>query len=385
MAFGGRDMRAETIADLIGILYDCVLEPQRWAETLPMISTLGKSAASSIVVHDRSGSGGGRVFEHGADQSYLRLYFEKLAAAKTFPAKNATLDRLGDIATMTMLAGEREPLHSDFYLKWVKPLGFRDVMGVLVLKSGRRVAWFSVVRSEIQSLYDAKDLRLMSLLSPHVCRALLISDALDLRTIAAARLEETVDGLSTSIFLTEGQGRIAYMNSSAERLLKAGNALKSTNGRLTAVQPRARDTLSRALAQSVDGKAPPATGRHSIALPDADGAGLVANVLPLEWRDGKNPFASLPGAAAVIVQDPAEPARLPTQALAELYGLTPAESRVIEHIAHGQTPQHAADELGVNLTTVKTHLQKIFAKTNTARQADLVQLLARATPPLRNR
>jgi DNA-binding CsgD family transcriptional regulator len=87
----------------------------------------------------------------------------------------------------------------------------------------------------------------------------------------------------------------------------------------------------------------------------------------------------------VIVQDPAEPARLPTQALAELYGLTPAESRVIEHIAHGQTPQHAADELGVNLTTVKTHLQKIFAKTNTARQADLVQLLARATPPLRNR
>jgi hypothetical protein len=29
-----------------------------------------------------------------------------------------------------------EPLNSDFYLKWVRPLGFRDVIGVLVLKSG---------------------------------------------------------------------------------------------------------------------------------------------------------------------------------------------------------------------------------------------------------
>ena len=112
---------------------------------------------------------------------------------------------------------------------------------------------------------------------------------------------------------------------------------------------------------------------------------LVASVLPLEWRDGKNPLSSLPGAAAVIVQDPAEPVRVPTEALAELYGLTPAEGRVIEHIAHGQAPQQIADELGVTLTTVKTHLQKIFAKTNTARQADLVQLITRATPPVRDR
>ncbi len=376
-------MRADTLADVIGSLYDCVLEPERWSQALPLISSLGASTASSIVVNDRSGAGAAHIFEHGADQSYLRLYFEKLAATKALPAKTTVLDRVGDVATLTMLAGAREPLHSDFYVSWVKPLGFRDVMGVLVLKSGRRVAWFSVARSEIQAPYGQKELRLMGALSPHVCRALLISDALELQTVAATRLEETVDALSTGVILTEGQGRITYMNHSAERLLKSGSSLKATNGRLAAVQPRARESFSRALSLSVEGKAPPTTGRHFIALPGAEGAGFVANILPLQWHQGRNPLPSLPGAAAVIVQDPAASAEIPTEALAELYGLTRAEGRVLELIARGQTPQDAADVLGVTLTTVKTHLQKVFAKTETARQAELVQLVTRMSPPLR--
>src|SRR5688572_8537505 len=89
----GEAMRADTLADVIGSLYDCVLEPERWSQALPLISSLGASTASSIVVNDRSGAGAAHIFEHGADQSYLRLYFEKLAATKALPAKTTVLDR----------------------------------------------------------------------------------------------------------------------------------------------------------------------------------------------------------------------------------------------------------------------------------------------------
>jgi DNA-binding CsgD family transcriptional regulator len=225
----------------------------------------------------------------------------------------------------------------------------------------------------------------MELLSPHICRALLISDALDLQTIAAARLAETVDHLSTGIVLTEDSGRIAYMNSTAESILKDGNALKSTDGRLVASRPGARDALSLALERSVAGKAPPATGQYAVPLPDEDGAGLIANVLPLEWRDGRNPLATLPGAAAVIIQNPSEGAAPPIDAFGLLYGLTAAERHVLEHIADSHSPQETADRLGVSLATVKTHLQKVFAKTNTGRQADLINLVARSTAPLKRR
>jgi DNA-binding CsgD family transcriptional regulator/PAS domain-containing protein len=375
-------MRAETLSDIIGTIYECVLEPERWSRALHCISMLGESAASSIVVHDRHGAAASRVFEHGADQSYLRLYFEKLAAAKASPRDSSYLRHVGDLATMTMICGEREPLHSDFYLKWVRPLGFRDMIGVLVLRSGKRLAWFSVARSEIQAFYGDEEMRLMSLLAPHICRAFLITDALDLRTVSASRLEQTVDSLAAGVFLTEQGGRISYMNASAERLVKSGSVLRATNGRLTAVRTRARTALAKALTQSVDGKAPAKTGGHAVALPDEEGTGLVANVLPLEWREGRNPLSALPGAAAVIVQDPAEPPPLAGRAFADLYGFTDAELRVLQVIVRGLAPQEIADDLQLSITTVKTHLRNIFAKTNTSRQVDLIRLLTIATPPV---
>jgi DNA-binding CsgD family transcriptional regulator/PAS domain-containing protein len=378
-------MRPERLSDIIGSVYDCVLEPQEWSRTLPLISAFGESTASSIVVQGRLSNSGARIFEDGDRQSFLRLYFEKLAASRMPAMKQVAFDHLGEVATMTMLAGEREPLNSDFYLKWVRPLGFRDVIGVLVLKSGKRVAWFSVARSDVQSRFTENDLRQMEQLSPHICRALLISDALDLQSIMATRLAETVDHLSTGILLTEESGRIAYMNGSAEAILKDGNALKSRDGHLVAVRPQVRDALSRALQESTAGRAPATSGQHAIPLPGEEGSGLIANVLPLQWRDGRNPLAALPGAAAVIIQDPAEGAPPPVEAIGLLYGLTAAERNVLEHVAASHTPQETADRLGVSVNTIKTHLQKIFAKTSTARQADLVRLVARSTAPLKSK
>src|SRR3981189_2316621 len=268
-------MRPETLSDIIGSVYDCVLQPHEWSRTLPLISDFGESAASSIVVQDRLSSTGTSIFEHGADQSYLRLYFEKLVASRLPPMKQVDFDSVGDVATMTMLAGEREPINSDFYLKWVKPLGFRDVIGVLVLKSGKRVAWFSVARSDVQSRFDESDLRQIEALSPHICRALLISDALDLQSIVATRLAETVDRLSTGIVLTEDRGRITHMNGSAEAILKDGNALKSRDGRLVATRSDSRDALSRALESSLAGNAPSTSGQYAVPLPDEEGSGLI--------------------------------------------------------------------------------------------------------------
>ena len=47
----------------------------------------------------------------------------------------------------------------------------------------------------------------------------------------------------------------------------------------------------------------------------------------------------------------------------------------------GGVPQVAA-VLGVSEDTVKTHLKRVFAKTDTKRQADLVKLIAGYANPL---
>ncbi|TIM67780.1 MAG: hypothetical protein E5Y52_10680 [Mesorhizobium sp.] len=80
-------------------------------------------------------------------------------------------------------------------------------------------------------------------------------------------------------------------------------------------------------------------------------------------------------AAIVFVADPDSAPRTMQGQLRTLYRLTPAEAAVAITIARGEGLQAVADELGISLTTARTHLQHVFEKTET-RQAGLVRLIA---------
>src|SRR5215472_5312562 len=69
------------------------------------------------------------------------------------------------------------------------------------------------------------------------------------------------------------------------------------------------------------------------------------------------------------------------EAVAAAFDLTPAEIRTFGRLLGGSSPAEIADELGVALPTVRTHLSNIFAKTGTARQLDLVLLAVQFTTP----
>ena len=64
------------------------------------------------------------------------------------------------------------------------------------------------------------------------------------------------------------------------------------------------------------------------------------------------------------------------------YKLTPTELRVLLAIVEiGGVPE-VAEAFGVSTTTVKSHLARLFEKTSTRRQADLVKLVAEFSNPL---
>jgi len=82
-----------------------------------------------------------------------------------------------------------------------------------------------------------------------------------------------------------------------------------------------------------------------------------------------------PRAAAVIISEPDANPNLDQAALRSTYGLTRAEAALVSILVHGRTLEEAADVLCVSLSTVKTHLQRVFLKTDTDRQAELVRRL----------
>ncbi|MCV7256886.1 helix-turn-helix transcriptional regulator [Mycobacterium hackensackense] len=84
---------------------------------------------------------------------------------------------------------------------------------------------------------------------------------------------------------------------------------------------------------------------------------------------------SSPGKALLVIIDPEQAPQPPKVLIRRLFGLTEAEADVALRVMHGDGLSPIAAELGLSRATVNTHLQRIYDKTATHRQAELVRLL----------
>jgi DNA-binding CsgD family transcriptional regulator len=270
---------------------------------------------------------------------------------------------------------------SPFYLEWIKAQRFGCLMGVNVLREGRRGAGLVANRKDWQPPFGGRELRLLGLLAPHLRRTVAISNTLDLKSIATEALEATLDALSTAVYLTDVNGRVTYLNDAAECQIRSGNALRIIGSRLAPVNHAAQTALMAAIAGAIADEAATMVPGIALAVPGLDGCGLVATVLPLargRRRDASGAFA----AAAIFVQDSSRAPVYPGRAFAKLYGLTEAELRVLLTMAPGLGVKEAAEILGIAEVTARTHLQRVFAKTGTSKQTELLNLLKNSTPPI---
>ena len=377
---GLEGISAQALSDTIGAIYDCALDPQRWFDAIRRIDALCDSKAGGICVHDLKNTHNTVLFEVGYSQEFSDTFQKHYEGSPLAAA--SILGSVGEVNTLARITPDDELAESRFYREALKPFGILDFIGFMALRTSGRIATIHASRIEPQARYGERDMSLFRLLSPHVCRTLAISDALDIRTLRSEMLEATLDGLAAGVFLLTRDGRLVYANAAAERHLKAGNALRIADGRLVPTDPAARDAVAKAIAdasQQIDGDAQ----SRSFALPDPGGAGLLGTLLVLDRENRQNIVAPFAAAVALFVQEPAQVPLMPGEAFARLYGLTGGELRVLLALAQGLGGKEAADMLGIAEPTVRTHLQRMFSKTGTSRQAELLQLLQSAAPPIR--
>ena len=371
---------AQALSDTIGAVYDCALDPQKWPDTCRRIADLCESTAGGICVHDLRHTQNDKLFVFG----YRPEFLEKLGKhyAQSPMAASDVVANIGDVSALSM---ERYELpESRFFQEVLEPFGLRDIIWFPALRTGGRMASMHASRSEKAPHYQEREISLFKLLSPHVCRVLAISDALDIRALRSEMLERTLDGLVAGVFLTARDGRVVYMNAAAERQVRTGNSIRIVNNRVFAADPATRAALSKAIDEAARDDIDKDVSEYSLAIPDVDGGpGYVATLLPVDRGQRRDVIAPFAASVAVFTQDPVQAPLMPGEAFARLYGLTGGELRVVLALAQGLGAKEAADMLGIGEPTVRTHLQRIFSKTDTARQADLVRLLQNSTPPIR--
>src|SRR5262249_29582913 len=287
-----------------------------------------------------------------------------------------------EVITVSDIVSHEEFRKTLFYKEWVRPQGWIDAASAVLEKSATSYAAISVIRHERHGLIDDEARTRMGVLVPHVRRAVLIGQVIDVHKTEASTLADTLDGLSAGMFVVDATGRIIHANCSGQIMISDGKVIRAAGGRLLACNAGANQTLQELFAAAERGDA--AFGSKGIAVPLAarNGDDHLAHVLPLTIAGRRRKTRSPAAVAAVCVRKAAFDAPCWLEVIAKRYGLTPSELRVLLAIVEiGGVPE-VARAMGLSDTTVKTHLRHVFEKTGTTRQADLVKLIASFANPL---
>jgi DNA-binding CsgD family transcriptional regulator/PAS domain-containing protein len=372
----------ETFSKVVEAVYDCALDPKRWQDTVCLIAELCESQTCIMGVYDYTKRCAELAFQWGYTDRFMRLHEEKYRDMDPFFVAGQ-LRPVGAVMTQAMLIDDGEFYQSKFFLEWCKPQDLHDMIAFKILQTDQRIGFLTANRLNTHPRYGEVEVRLLSLLSPHVCRASVISDALNLETIRSEALQTTLDALTSGVYLLDRLGRIIYMNQAAERQIENGNVLRIENNHLIPIDRVARAALAKSIDDAIADEAMTSDTGFWLALPAREDAGLVASILPLTRGERQNICGAFAAMAAIFVQDPIVVPPFPGEAFAKLYGLTGSELRVLLAMSPGLSVKEAAEVLGIGETTAKTHLQHIYEKTSTSKQTELMHLFMSSTPPVK--
>jgi DNA-binding CsgD family transcriptional regulator len=373
--------KAAMLSDVIETIYDAGLEPALWNDAVVRIRDFVGGKACGLFSKDQISKFGLTHYYCGADPDYIRLYSETYC-------KFDPLSRLppyGRVASIPDLVDYDEYRRGRFYREWLKPQGCNDAANVVLEKSKSSRPILMTVLSG-RRMVDEQMRRRIALIVPHANRALMINRAIESRQAEAAAFAETLNGLAAGVFLLDAACRVVHANAAGHRMLETDNVLRLVGGQLVSRDARANMSLREIF--SAGRHAAIAAADRSLSLTAHNGERYVAHVLPLAsvMRDGaQRSGAEQPSGAvaALFVRRAALSVRSSREFLARTFDLTPSEIRVLFAVVELTGVSEAAQRLGIAETTVKTHLKRIFAKTGTNRQADLVKLAAGFSNPLR--
>jgi DNA-binding CsgD family transcriptional regulator/PAS domain-containing protein len=278
--------------------------------------------------------------------------------------------------------GEEAFKSTRFYQRAAAPFGVGDSALIVLEKSVRQFGALSIQRHCDVHPFGEGEMALLRLLSPHIRRAVMIADLLDARALERDMLSAALDRLAVGIVLTDAEGRIAHTNEAADRIFDDGSIVRRVVDQLAARDSSASRELAQAIADAASGTTVDLP-RSGIVVPLKGEAGrdLAAWVLPLDSGLRRQLAAGFAARVAIFIRELGDTSPFPAELFVRRYAITPAESRVMLLIVQGMTVAEAAETLGISLPTAKTHLARLFDKTGTSRQADLVRLAMSALAP----
>jgi DNA-binding CsgD family transcriptional regulator len=369
------------LSALIADIYDAALSPSLWQDALRGSAAFVGGMGASVYFKDAGNSTGYPMHVFGIEPHYQHLYFDRYARLDPTLIGFFFAEIEAPMAVADVMSYD-EFLETRFYREWVQPQGMADSVNAVLDRSATSAACFVVFRHERDGIVDDNARRRMRLIVPHVRRAALVGGVIDAGKVEAETFSAILDGLSSGMFLVDADAGMVHANVAGHAMLEAGGPFRVVDGRLVAADPRTDATLRTMFATAAEGDAAVGVKGIAVQLMARTGERYVAHVLPLTSGERRRAGMDYAAVAAVFVRKAALDVPSVPQVIAKSYRLTPTELRVLLALVEVGGVSEVVATLGIARTTVKMHLRRLFEKTGTGRQADLVKLVAGFASPL---
>lgn len=360
---------------MIGNFYDAVIEPSLWQKALDdMRSHFGFHIGALGIIALPTGKFVVQVTSNVPDDYVARmhLYNDDIIQIWGGAARLAELP-LEEPVLNSQVTGPDVWEATRFYREWVRPLGLVDQVGIALARDRTMIGNVGLGRHESAPPLTDAEMEGLRFLAPHLRRAAIISRLLDGTTSAANTFEAALDLACSAVVLVAEDMSIIHANAAARTMLKNGDPILTVGGKLALLRELVPNRLQAGVELAARAEQNLERRGIGVAAKFRDGTALAIQIMPLERRTLRGGLDRR-AAAAVFIGDAVAPLEMPADALRLLYELTPAEQRVFELVVSGQPTAGIAERLGVAPSTVRTHLLRVFAKTDCHTRVALMKL-----------
>lgn len=370
-------LSGEQVSRLVGMIYDCVLAPERWHAAIEAIRAefdFANGTLSSVAMPSGKHILGAVA---GISPYWLSRMGEVSDALPDLWGGHHRIAQypLEEPIVNSQACDPDHVAHNRYYREWALPQGITDAVVIGLERENTMIANVAFGRHGAAGPIDESVTHGLRLLAPHLRRAVNISRILEAKSIEAASFASVVEAHKAGVAMVDGRMHVLHANRVAQTMFAKGDPIATRNGRFTLSDHTAERALETAVAQCASDEVllshRSGTG---VAFRRQDGTAWVVHVLPLKRRRSALDQSTQVVVALFIVKANRPIEQMPSAMLDMLYELTPAEAQVFALIVEGLTPAGAAARLGIAISTVKSHLNHVFQKTGTRRQADLARL-----------
>ena len=379
----GRDV---VLHRIVQRAYDAALQPALWPEVLGSFCNLVGATSALFAFAKLSDPRGAIGASVRFDPEGARLYGEYFGTHDPWglEARKRGLFKAGVVlpshAVVAYGALRRTEFHNDFG----KRFGVvRGISGV-ILSNPDAASVLTVMRPDSKDEFDDAAVGLVQCLVPHLRRALSVHEKISEADGERAALAAALDRLACGVLLVDAGGAVVFANRAMDDILASADGLRLRQKRLRADRPdedaQLRGLLHLSSLSALDGVrtdalrvSRPSGKRHFV---------IVAAPLAASEMGFESPLPHVRPSMIVFVSDPDRHPRPPIEGLRAMYHMTPGEARVAAALLTGASIGRVAEMLSISVSTARTHLAHILAKTSTRRQTELMRVLLTAVNPI---